>query len=46
MWDIRDVGYSGCGVLEMWDVRDLGYSGCRMLTHKMSVSYSNKSFIS
>ena len=46
MWDIQDVGYSGCGVLEMWDVSDLGYSGCRMLIHKMSVSYSNKSFIS
>ena len=30
MWDVRDVGCSGCGMLGMWDVRDVGCSGCGM----------------
>ena len=33
MWDVRDVGYLGCGMFGMfwmWDVRDFGCSGCRM----------------
>ena len=24
MWDVRDVGCSGCGMFRMWDVRDVG----------------------
>ena len=24
MWDVEDVGCSGCGKLEMWDVGDVG----------------------
>ena len=28
MWDVRDVGYLGCGMLGMWDVRDVGCLGC------------------
>ena len=30
MWDVRDVGCSGCGMFGMWDVRDVGCSGCGM----------------
>ena len=30
MWDIPDVGCSGCGMFGMWDVRDVGCSGCGM----------------
>ena len=30
MWDVRDVGCSGCGVFGMWDVRDVGCLGCGM----------------
>ena len=30
MWDIRDVGCSGCGMLGMWNVRDAECSGCGM----------------
>ena len=30
MWDVRDVGCSGCGMLGMWDVWDVGRSGCGM----------------
>ena len=30
MWDVRDVGCSGCGMLGMWDVGDVGCSGCGM----------------
>ena len=30
MWDVRDVGCSGCGMFEMWDVGDVGCSGCGM----------------
>ena len=30
MWDVRDVGCSGCGIFGMWDVRDVGCSGCGM----------------
>ena len=31
VWDVRDVGYWGCGMLGMWYFRDVGCSGCRML---------------
>ena len=31
MWDVRDVGYSGCGMFGMWYVRDVGCAGCEML---------------
>ena len=27
MWDVGDVGCSGCGMFGMWDVRDVGCSG-------------------
>ena len=30
MWDARDVGCSGCGMLGMWNVQDVGCSGCGM----------------
>ena len=30
MWDVWDVGCSGCGMFGMWDVRDVGCSGCGM----------------
>ena len=36
MWDVRDVGCSGCGMFRMWDVRDVrdvgdvGCAGCGM----------------
>ena len=30
MWDVRDVGCSGCGMFGMWDVWDVGCSGCGM----------------
>ena len=30
MWDVRDVGCLGCGMLGMCDVRDVGCSGCGM----------------
>ena len=30
MWDVRDVGCSGCGMLGMWDVEDVGRWGCGM----------------
>ena len=30
MWDVRNVGCSGCGMLGMWDVRDVGCWGCGM----------------
>ena len=30
MWDVGDVGCSGCGMFEMWDARDVGCSGCEM----------------
>ena len=30
MWDVRDMGCSGCGMLGMWDVRDVRCSGCGM----------------
>ena len=29
MWDVWDVGYSGC---KMWDVQDVGCSGCGIFT--------------
>ena len=31
MWDFRDVGYSGCGMLGMWDVQNVECWGCGML---------------
>ena len=30
MWDVGDVGCSGCGMLGMWDVQDVGCLGCGM----------------
>ena len=30
MWDVPDVGCSGCGVFGIWDVRDVECSGCEM----------------
>ena len=30
MWDVQDVGCSGCGMLGMWDVGDVGCLGCGM----------------
>ena len=30
MWDVRDVGCSGCGMFGMWDVWDVGCLGCGM----------------
>ena len=32
MWNVRDVGCSGCGIFEVWDVRDVGcgmWDACR-----------------
>ena len=37
MWDVRNMGCSGCGMFGMWDVRDVGYLlGYEMLLYKMS----------
>ena len=30
MWDVRDVGCSGCRMSGMWDVRDVECVGCGM----------------
>ena len=30
MWDVEDMGCSGCGMLGMWDVRYVGCLGCGM----------------
>ena len=30
MWDVHDVGCSGCGMSGMWNVADVGYLGCGM----------------
>ena len=30
MWDVGNVGCSGCGMFGMWDVRDMGCAGCAM----------------
>ena len=30
MWDVWDVGCSGCGMFKMWDVQDVRCSGCEM----------------
>ena len=30
MWDVQDVGYSGCGTLGMWDVQNVRCWGCGM----------------
>ena len=38
MWDVGDVGCSGCGILGMWDVRDVRFlPGCGMLIYKMPI---------
>ena len=37
MWDVRDVGCSGCGMLEMWDV------GCGMFAGMRDVDLQNAS---
>ena len=31
MWDVRDVGYSGCGMLSMENVENMGFWGYGML---------------
>ena len=31
MWDVRDVGCAGCGMLRIWDVGDVGCRGCGLL---------------
>ena len=41
MWDVRDVGCSGCRMLEMWDVRDVGSSGCGMFAGMWDVDLQN-----
>ena len=41
MWDVWDVGCSGCGMLGMWDVRDVGYSGCGMFAGMWDVDLQN-----
>ena len=38
MWDVRDVGCSGCRMLEMWDV---GSSGCGMFAGMWDVDLQN-----
>ena len=36
MWDVRDMGCSGCGMFGMWYGRDVGcLLGCGMLIYKM-----------
>ena len=35
MWDVRDGGCSGCGMLEMWDV------GCGMFAGMWDVDLQN-----
>ena len=30
MWDVGDVGCSGCGMFVMWDFGDVGCWGCWM----------------
>ena len=30
IWDVWDVGCSGCGMFEIWDVGDVGCSECGM----------------
>ena len=30
MWDVWEVGCSGCGMFGRWDVREVGCSGCGM----------------
>ena len=30
MWDVGDVGCSGCGMFGMWDFGDVGCWGCGM----------------
>ena len=38
MWDVGDVGCSGCGMFGKWDVGDVGCLGCGMLIYKMPSS--------
>ena len=35
MWDVGDVGRSGCGILVIWDVWDVG---CRIFTRMWDVN--------
>ena len=35
MWDVRDVGCSGCGMFEIWDV------GCGMIARMWDVDLQN-----
>ena len=41
MWDVRDVGCSGCGMLGMWDVGDVGCWGCGMFAGMWDVDLQN-----
>ena len=41
MWNVLDVGCSGCEMFEMWDVRDVGCSGCGMLAGMWDVDLQN-----
>ena len=45
MWDVRDVGCSGCWMLGMWDVRDVGCLGCGMFAGMWDVDLQNAVFI-
>ena len=31
IWNVGDLGCSGCGMLGIWDVRNVGCSRCGML---------------
>ena len=46
MWDVRDVGCSGCGMFgcgmsRMWDVRDFGCLVCGMFSGIWDVDLQN-----
>ena len=41
MWDVRDAGCWGCGMLGMWDVRDVGCSECGMFAGIWDVDLQN-----
>ena len=52
MWDVRDVGCSGCGMRGMWDVPDVGCgmwdvdlqnaNSCEILVYKIQTSKVTK----
>ena len=41
MWNVRDVGCWGCGMLRMWDVQ---YVGCGMFIGMWDVDLENVNF--